>query len=316
MDLAAEYHQIIAKASKSKRGCKMRFLLIHRFKFILIVIAAAAMLSSCSPQEKEGLMQVHFIDVGQGDATLIVSPDGKTMLIDAGDNSAGDTVVSYLRRHGIKSIDILVGTHPDSDHIGGLDTVIDSFEIAEFYMPRKPHTTNTFMDVLNAAKRKGLRIKEAKAGVLISIGNDVKGRFLNPRSSYSDDNNLWSAVVRLEYAGKSFLFMGDAVVQNELEIMGAGEKIDSDLIKLGHHGSSTSTSEDFIKSVSPDVAVISSKQNNSYGHPHKGTLELLKEQSILLYRTDEQGSIAFYCDGKKIWTDKKPGTYNYYREGN
>ncbi|AHM56748.1 ComE operon protein 3 [Peptoclostridium acidaminophilum DSM 3953] len=315
MEMVVWSRRSTGKTTKIKRRYKMGLGLTNRLKSIVLVIVAAAILSSCSFVENEGLMQVHFIDVGQGDSTLIMSPDGKTMLIDAGDNSAGDVVANYLKKRGVSTIDILVGTHPDADHIGGLDTIIDSFEIVDFYMPRKSHTTNTFLDVLNAAKRNGLKVKEAKAGVDFKLGSEVKGKFLNPRSTYSDDNNLWSAVARLEYSDKSFLFMGDAEVQNELEILGAGENIDSDLIKLGHHGSSTSSSEEFIKAVSPDVAVISAKLKNSYGHPHKETLELLKAQSILIYRTDEQGSIAFYCDGKKIWADKKQGTYNYYGEG-
>ncbi|OPJ55587.1 ComEC family competence protein [Alkalithermobacter paradoxus] len=257
-------------------------------------------------------LSVHFIDVGQGDSTLIITPDNKTMLIDAGDNNSGKTVHDYLKKHNINKIDVLIGTHPDADHIGGLDYIIHNFEIGDFYMPRKSHTTKTFKDVLVAAKNKGLKIKEGKYGVNFNLGDYVICKMLNPVNVYGDNNNLWSIVVKLEYDQKSFMFTGDAEYPNEIDMINSGSNLKSNILKLGHHGSSSSTSEDFLRAVSPHIAVVSCKYKNQYGHPHKEVLDILKNCNIPLYRTDEQGTIVFFSDGKKIWTDKKPGTYNYY----
>ncbi|SHG89030.1 ComEC/Rec2 family competence protein [Tepidibacter thalassicus] len=283
----------------------------------VLILIFAIFLVGCSNKKLDNNISnsnltVHFIDVKQGDSTLIISPDNKTMLIDAGDNSQGENIKNYLKKLNINKIDVLVGTHPDADHIGGLDYIINNFEINSFYMPRKSHNTKTFKDVLIAAKNKGLTIKEAKYGVKFKLGNYVKCEILNPVKKYGNDNNLWSAVIKTTYNNKSFLFTGDAEFKNEEDMIKSGANLKSDVLKLGHHGSSTSTSEKFLKIVNPDVAVISCKYKNKYGHPHKETLKLLKKYNIPLYRTDEQGNIVFYCDGNKIWTDKKPGTYNYY----
>ncbi len=290
---------------------------IYKIKLILIIISTIMIFSSCTPANDTGSdsnMSVHFIDVGQGDSTLIISPKGDAMLIDAGNNGVGDDVIAYMKKQGIEKLEVLIGTHPDADHIGGLDTVIYEYDVESFYMPRKSHTTKTFKDVLLAAKEKGLKIKEAKIGETFMIGEEVKCEILNPVKEYGNDNNLWSAVVRIEYGKRSFLFMGDAEVENESDILEYGEYVDSDVIKLGHHGSSTSSSKRFIEAVSPDAAVVSCKMGNSYGHPHKETLELLEKEGVQLYRTDEQGDIVFYCDKENIWSDMDPGSYEYYGE--
>ena len=288
-----------------------------KIKLIFMTISILMTLASCAPTDDDGStesLSVHFIDVGQGDSTLIVAPRGEAMLIDAGNNGVGEDVIAYMKKQGVEKLDILVGTHPDADHIGGLDTVIYEYDVENLYMPRKSHTTKTFKDVLLAAKEKGLNIKEAKAGEKFILGEDVKCEILNPVKEYENDNNLWSAVVRIEYGERSFIFMGDAEVENEFDMLESGARVDSDVIKLGHHGSSTSSSESFIKAVSPDAAVVSCKMENSYGHPHRETLELLEKQGIELYRTDEQGSIVFYCDKNRIWSDMNPGSYEYYGE--
>ncbi|KDR95047.1 Metal-dependent hydrolase, beta-lactamase superfamily II [Peptoclostridium litorale DSM 5388] len=289
----------------------------YKIKLIFITISILMTLASCAPSNEANSpanLSVHFIDVGQGDSTLILAPQGEAMLIDAGNNGVGDDVIAYMKNQGVEKLDVLVGTHPDADHIGGLDTVIYEYDIESFYMPRKAHTTKTFKDVLLAAKEKGLNIKEAKIGEKFILGEDVKCEILNPVKEYGDDNNLWSVVVRIEYGKRSLLFMGDAEIENESDMLEYGAYVDSDVIKLGHHGSSTSSSESFIKAVSPDAAVVSCKMENSYGHPHRETLELLEKEGIELYRTDEQGSVVFYCDKNRIWSDMNPGSYEYYGE--
>lgn len=256
------------------------------------------------------LLSVHFIDVAQGDSTLLISPDNKTMLIDAGDNFHGQKVVDYLNRLNIKKIDILIGTHPDSDHIGGLDCVINNFDIGCFYMPNKSHNTNTFKDVLLAAKNKHLKINAAKSGIHFSLGKFINCSILSPMKIYNE-NNLCSLVVKSVYNSKSFLFTGDAEYENEQDMIKSNFNIKSSILKVGHHGSSSSTSEAFLLKVKPDIAVISCKLNNKYNHPSEKTLTLLKKYNIPLYRTDKQGDIVLFCDGYKVFSYKKPLTkYN------
>lgn len=271
---------------------------------------------SQKPEEKVEIQDtkasIHFIDVGQGDSTLIMLPQGKTALIDAGDNQHGEEVVSYIKSKGIKKIDFLVGTHPDADHIGGLDDVINSLEVGEFYMPKKSHTTKTFRDVLKAAKNNGLKIKEAKQGVIIYEETGNKMEFLGPNGEYGDDNNLYSAVTMLTLGEKKVLMMGDAEFQNEEDMILSNLDLKADILKAGHHGSHSSTSEEFLKEVSPNAVVVSAGFKNKYGHPHREILSLLKKYDIPLYRTDEDSTIIFNWDGNHLWTDKKPGTYDYY----
>lgn len=282
---------------------------------LLTFVILSIILCSCTQTNEESincsldnnLFTVHFIDVGQGDSTLLISPDNKSMLIDAGDNSHGKKVVNYLNKLNIKKIDILIGTHPDADHIGGVDYVINHFDIGLFYMPDKTHNTNTFKDVLLAAKNKNLKIHKAKSGVNFSLGKSIRCSVLSPIKTYSD-NNLCSLVIKSTYKNKSFLFTGDAEFENEQDMIKSNYNIKSDILKVGHHGSSSSTSKDFLLKVNPDIAVISCKYNNKYHHPSEKTLTLLKKCNIPLYRTDKQGDIVLFCDGYKIFSYKKPLT--------
>lgn len=287
--------------------------------FAFYLILALVFNSGCGLiyPDRDPTLDVHFIDVGQGDCTLIISPNGKTMLIDAGDNSRGKDVVSYIKKQGISKIDILIGTHPHADHIGGIDDVIYAFEIGEFYMPKKSHTTKTYEDVLIAAKSKGLKIKEAYNGRELTFDENISSFFLSPEKdkNYGDSLNLYSAVVRIEYNNDSFIFMGDAEIPNEVDILKSYDFLQTDILKLGHHGSSTSTSRDFLDRISPYGAVVSAGYKNQYSHPHKEVLDLLQEYEIPVYRTDEQGTIIFRSNGNGITVNKNPGSYTY-RRGN
>jgi len=287
--------------------------LFSKIILISIIILSSIYFSACDVLEKDTRLQVHFIDVGQGDSTLIISPNGRTMLIDAGDNSKGSEVISYLKRKGISKIDILIGTHPDADHIGGLDDVIEAFDIGEFYLPKKNHTTKTYESVLLAAKSKELTIKEGYADREINYDKNIKLKILSPIKSkdYGSDNNLYSIVVKLDYNQASFLFMGDAEYKNEYDILASSDNLKSDVVKLGHHGSHSSTSLEFLNAVAPSAAVVSCGYKNKYSHPHKEVLDLLETTNIPLYRTDEQGDIIFRTDGKTITANTEPGSYTY-----
>lgn len=245
----------------------------------------------------ENGLRVHFVDVGQADCTLIELPDGQTMLIDAGNNDDGENVVSYIEEQGIDRLDIVVGTHPHEDHIGGLDDVIDSFDIGEIYMPKVQANTKTFRDVLSSVKEKNLSVKTAKAGVNIISEEDLSIKMVAPVNGEYEELNNYSAVIRLEYGGKAFLFTGDAEMLSEEEIT---ENIQSDVLKVGHHGSSTSTGEDFLRRVNPDYAYIPCGNDNSYGHPHRETMAVLNSAGIEIYRADEDGTVIFETDGKSL----------------
>ena len=243
----------------------------------------------------EGELRVSFIDVGQGDSEFIELPNGDTLLIDAGTNETGADVVNYIESLGYSSIDYVVGTHPHEDHIGGLDDVIRTFDVESVYMPKVTADTKTFEDVLDAVAEKGLSINTAKAGVSIVDGEDLSVKMLAPVLDEYDNTNDYSAVIKVVYGDTSFLFTGDAEEYAEDLITG---DVDSDVLKVGHHGSSTSTGEAFLERVSPSYAVISCGLGNSYGHPHTETIEKLG--GIPVFRTDEMGTIVATSDGSEI----------------
>ena len=244
------------------------------------------------------VLDVQIIDVGQADCTLIKMPDGQNMLIDAGNNSDGGYLVDYLESEDVEKIDYLIGTHPHADHIGGMDDIIENFEIGKIYMPRVTSNTQTFEEVLQAIKDKGLKIETATAGKTVLEG-EVFAQFISPVGEYYEELNDYSAVLKLTYGSKSFLFMGDAEALAEKEIL---QKFDvkSDVLKVGHHGSSTSSHNAFLKAVNPEIAVISVGEGNDYGHPHKSVLKRLEKIGTRLYRTDLNGTVKVYCDGKSI----------------
>jgi len=248
-------------------------------------------------------MEVHFIDVGQGDSILIKLPSQENMLIDAGDNGKEGVVIDYLKDQGVSRIDHLIATHPHADHIGGMDYVIDEFDIGHIYMPKVVHTTKTYMDVLEAIERKNLEIKSAKAGMTIPL-EGVTAEILAPDGQLESDNlNDYSIVIRLSYGQTIFLFQGDAEKLTEDYILESHPNIKADVLKLGHHGSSTSNTPQYIEAVDPDYGIITAGEGNKYGHPHKEIMELMNEKGITIYRTDKDGSIVVISDGKEVSFD-------------
>ena len=253
-------------------------------------------------QTVEGELEVHFVDVGQGAAQVIIAPNKKVMVIDGGNNDDEDDMVAYLKQLGISKVDILIGTHPDADHIGGMDAVIDSFDIGKIYMPNVQRDTQTFQSVLQSIQNKGLKVTTAKAGIELDLDPAVQIKMISPVGTDSDANEM-SAVVRLQLGEQSFLLTGDAGVSTEAKWIQAGENLQSTVLLTGHHGSDHSTSEAFVKAVQPKYAVIQVGKNN-YGHPTSEVLDRLDNHKVNIYRNDTDGTIVFKTDGTKMDVNK------------
>lgn len=283
-------------------------------QFILpIIILSLLVLSGCSKIEtaplksstvSDGILQVHFLDVGQADSALIVSPGGESILIDGGNNDDGPEVVSYLKSHGVKELSAIVATHPHEDHIGGLDSVLQSIPTKSVYMPNAPANTKTFEDFIASVKSSGAKKIQAKAGVSLNT-SDITGLFLAPNNSSYEELNNYSAVLKVTYGKVSFLFEGDAEDISEAEMLQNGQNLNSTVLKVGHHGSQSSTTDGFLKAVSPKYAIISVGADNDYGHPTPVTLDRLAKAGVDVYRTDQSGTIVVTTDGESVEINKK-----------
>ncbi|NLN14940.1 MAG: MBL fold metallo-hydrolase [Tissierellia bacterium] len=257
----------------------------------------------------EGQLIVHYIDIGQGDAIFIQERNTDStynMLIDAGNNWDGEFLVEYLQNEGVERLDYVIGTHPHADHIGGLDDIIEAFPIGTIIMPRVPANTRTFEEVLEAIANKGLRVTSPKPGMTYSLG-EAEFEILAPNSDSYSSLNDYSIVNRLDFGNTSFIFTGDAERASEYEILEVfpEESLRADVLKLGHHGSSSSTTDEFLAVVDPQYAVISCGLDNSYGHPHWEVIEKLEMENIEILRTDEMGSIIITSDGEDLYIERE-----------
>ncbi|AGX42841.1 ComEC/Rec2 family competence protein [Clostridium saccharobutylicum] len=273
---------------------------------ILLTMIFSIFLVSCNKSSetmnKSNNMMVHYIDVGQGDSELIQIGD-KNILIDAG--TSDKKALDYLKKINITKLDYVIATHPHEDHIGSMDDVINYCTIGTFYAPKVTTTTKTYENMIDALKKKNLKITVPKVGEQINIDNATL-TFLAPNSTKYDDLNNYSIVVKVKYGNNSFLFTGDAEALSEGEILQKQLDIQADVLKVGHHGSSSSTSQDFLNKVNPKYAVISCAKGNDYGHPHKETLDKLKAKNIGIFRTDLSGTIIATSDGSKITFNSNP----------
>ena len=249
------------------------------------------------PAPAEGLLIVHFLDVGQGDSIFIELPGGKTMLIDASEYTYADKIISYIQGRGHDRIDVLVATHPHSDHIGGMQYIVTAFDIGDIYMPRAVNNTKTFENLLAAIEKKNLSVHTARAGVSVSADETVTIDIIAPVSEEYESLNNYSAVIKLVYGKTSFLFTGDAETLSEEEITA---NVSVDVLKVGHHGSRTSTGAAFLSRVSPRYAVISVGEGNDYGHPTETVLKRLADQNIEVFRTDLDGTVVISSDGTTL----------------
>lgn len=249
------------------------------------------------------VMRVHFIDVGQGDATLITCGD-EAMLIDAGDNSKGTTVQLYLKKQGIDKLKYLILTHPDADHIGGADVIVSKFNVDTLFMSEFTKDNKTYNELISAIDYKGLSWSIPNVGNTYSLGS-AEFTIIAPNTTYSDPNNSSIALI-LRNGENSFLFTGDAEEDAEYDILANGLDIDCDVYKAGHHGSKTASTKELIEQSSPEYVVVSCGEDNSYGHPHAEPMNLFRSKGMQLFRTDEQGSIIATTDGNGITWNCSP----------
>ena len=242
---------------------------------------------------------VHFIDVGQGDAILVVSPEGLTALIDGG--SSGSGVVAYLRGRGVGRIDLMIATHPHEDHIGGLIQVLEAIPVDRVVTNGQVHTTATYEHFLDAILSSEAEYSEVQRGDSVALG-EMEFSVLSPGGSLGDDLNENSVVLRLVYGQTTFLFMGDAGMDAEGRMLAAGVPLKADILKVGHHGSCSATSLSFLQAVQPEVGIYSAGINNQYGHPCAETINALDQRGVLVLGTDVNGSIIVTAteDGYRI----------------
>ncbi len=295
---------------------------------ILFVLSCICMMSSCVPAQEEKIpeeiesfgttvesdesmiadetidpepeaaeLEVHYIDVGQGDATLIKA-DGHYMLIDTGDSGKGTMVQQYLMKQGVDKLDYLILTHTDADHIGGADVIITKFTIDNLFIGDFEKDNKAYEELKSAIAYRHMDYLLPEAGAEYQLGN-AKFTVIVPNGTYDDPNN-GSIALKLRNGDNSFLFSGDCEESAEEDILANGLDIDVDVYKAAHHGSNTSSTLPFLDAMSPDYCVISCETQNAYGYPHRETLERMRSAGMKIFRTDEQGSVVAYSDGKEI----------------
>ncbi|MCF0149109.1 MAG: MBL fold metallo-hydrolase [Clostridium sp.] len=249
-----------------------------------------------------GNIEISYLDVGQGDAAYI-RVNGLDILIDAGPRSDADKLLKQLEEKNIDDFEIVIATHPHEDHIGGMTKVFEKYEVKSFYMPKVTSTTKTFENMMKAVSNEGLKVKVKviNEGTSIDIGEGAKFIAYSPNKDTYDNLNDYSPIMKLTYGNKSFIFTGDAEKSVESEVLKSyANELKADVIKFGHHGSSTSSTKEFIDAISPQYGIISCGVDNSYGHPHREILDIIKNMGIEAYRTDKQGQITITSDGNTI----------------
>ena len=262
----------------------------------------AGIVSASDTRGGDGMLTVDFINIGQGDAALIEAPDGEFMIIDAGPPETSEALIAFLEARGVHDIRYAVFTHPHADHIGGGDDVLLNFHVGTVIMPDAEFDIPAFYRLGRAISVTGCETITPRSGQSFDLGG-ARFTVIAPNSSDYENLNDMSIVLRLEYDDTSFMFTGDAEETSEIDILETYKASDlkSDVLKVGHHGSSTSSSARFLQAVMPEYAVISCGRDNDYGHPHAITLRKLEDTGAAVLRTDELGTVTFISDGKKVY---------------
>ncbi len=289
------------RRSSAKKFAKLPVpVLLAIIVIAIIAVAAQRFLTSETPPSVVDSAEFHFIDVGQGDAVLIRTPSGD-VLIDAGKNSSEEALDAYLKAQGVKAIEYAIFTHPHEDHIGGADMVINNYDIKNVILPNCPSTTKTYTNMLSAISKKNVTTKEAHSGDKYRVGELVLNILGPVRNDYEEVNDH-SIVILAEWGGTRVMLAGDAELEAENDILEkfGNSNINCNILKLGHHGSSSSSGEKWLKALDPDIGIICCGKDNEYGHPHSEIVERLSKHGIKSYRTDELGSLVFVSDGSTV----------------
>jgi competence protein ComEC len=288
---------------------KARLLRQKYFFVIFIVITFSFLIAHCTlfsnitnknNSIEPNKMLVHYIDIGQGDSILI-QVNNRNLLIDSGPKSDKEKLFNYFSKLNLDTLDYVIATHPHEDHIGNMADVVKKYNVLNFYSPKVQTTTKTFEKMVESLKDKHLKINVIKKDISsIDLGENTKVTVFSPTKDSYEDLNNYSPVIKIEYGNTSFLFTGDAQKDVEKEITDSNEDINADVLKVGHHGSSTSTSKNFLNKVNPSIAVISLGKDNVYNHPNENTINSLIESKVAIYRTDKDGTILISSDGTRI----------------
>lgn len=250
------------------------------------------------PVQTVQTLKVHFLDVGQADCALIQFGD-QFALIDGGNYLDGYDVVEYLRAQGVEELALVVGTHPHEDHIGSLPVVIQVFDVKEVWTSALPYRNSVVADFIHAAEAKGLSVQQPQPGAVFQLGEATITMLGPVRTDYEDVNDL-SLVLMVQYKNNRFLFTGDMELAGETDLLDSGADVKADVLKVGHHGSYSSTGYRFLREVDPTWAVISVGAYNDYGHPHDEPMSRLRDAEVIVHRTDRQYTIVATSDGENI----------------
>ncbi len=293
-----------------------------RAGFLLLLLLALSQAAGCgnfitgkSPEGSQAVreyrdtngetLEIHFMDVGQGDATLI-RQGNHAMLIDGGNNDKGTVLQSYLQYQGVENLDYVIGTHPDADHVGGLDVVLYKFSWDTVILPDLQKDTKTYQEVLEVIEDKGKKITYPEAGDVYTLGN-AEFTVISPTGEdYGDNWNNYSVGILLQFGENRFVFTGDAEEEAEQDMIEENVDLSADVLKAAHHGSDTANTMAFLEEVGPTSVVISCGEGNSYGHPRAGAMNNFRSIGAKVYRTDEQGTIVAVSDGTEITWNCSP----------
>lgn len=256
---------------------------------------------------QDSILEVHYIDVGQGDSVLIKQGE-HFMLIDAGNNDKGSAVWAYLLKQNVDVLDYAICTHPDADHIGGMDVVLYKIDCNEVFMPACENDTDTYEDLVRTIGQWGQKVTVPAQEAVYELGEAEFQILSDTEKSYGDNKNDYSIAIRLTFGENSFLLTGDAEEEAEQDMLSSGLVLQSDVYKASHHGASTANTEVFLTTVNPSYAVISCGEGNTYGHPRAEVLNRLRGMGVNVFRTDEQGTIVAVSDGTSITWNCSPST--------
>lgn len=300
--------------SNGKSGRKN---LVKTILGIIILVIASLLGVDVFPQETleqrqpvEGELQVHMIDVGQADCLLLVQGD-QTALVDCGTRSTGEDAIAYLKEIGITKLDYVFGTHPHDDHMGGMYDVITTLDIGTIVIPKVKSgdvTSNWYQKLMKEIKEGQYEVKYVNVGDIYELG-EADMKVIGPINDPDGELNNYSTVMKVSFGEIDMIMTGDAEKEVEKDILESGENIDAEILKVGHHGSDTSSCEEFVDAISPDYALISCEVGNKHEHPTETTMKLLKERDIEVYRTDESGTVVVTITTDDVEFSCEPGDY-------